>query len=270
MPTVTKDQIRSTLEHSLAASDAVLAFWEAGSTAMGRADQWSDLDLQVVTKDGRAAEVRSLIEASLDTLSTVDLTYEVPTPTWHGHLQVFYRLADADPLWLVDLVIMEEKNPRRFLEPEVHGRPVVYLDRAGIVVQQRTDAGEFARLLERRVASLSVVPKLFYGFVDKELQRGRPVDAWAEYHGLLARTVEALRILHCPWRYNFGLRYLQDDLPPEVYKEVAGLCYVGSADELLPKKARAWDLLEAAMVRVRALNLPEHLEAKRDEAIPAW
>lgn len=264
MALVSKDAIRHALTEELARHDEVLAFWEAGSLAMGRADEWSDLDMQILTRDGAAEAVQSVVEDVLRTLGTIDAEYVLPAPTWHGHVQVFYRLAEADPLWLVDLVIMEEKSRLRFLEPELHGRPVTYIDRPGVVRPTPADADEFARVLQRRIAALRVVPELFHRFVEKELWRGRPIDALASYQGLVQRVVEALRILHCPWRYNFGLRYLQHDLPPEEYARVLALVYVGSPESLLDQKADLMALLAETVGKVERLDLMRHLEDTRE------
>jgi len=45
----------------------------------------------------------------------------------------------------------------------------------------------------------------------------------------LGPLVRLLRVEHCPWRHDFGLRYLHADLPADVAARVAALV-PGTAD----------------------------------------
>ena len=47
---------------------------------------------------------------------------------------------------------------------------------------------------------------------------------------------------YCPHRWDFGMRYLEQDLPAPVYEELRGLMFVGESDDLAKylKKATAW------------------------------
>lgn len=259
-----RERIVGRLLQEMEQMDQVLAFWEAGSRATGRADDMSDLDLQVLVTDGTVDETVQRLEAVLAELGPVNLRYEVPQPSWHGAWQAFYRLEGLSPLLMVDLVILEEKNPNRFLEPEIHGTPVVYLDRKGLITQPPTDSAAFAERLRKRLPLLEAPAELFHPFVEKELARGRAVDGLSFYQGLvLSRLVEVLRIRHCPWRYNFGQRYLQFDLPPALYEQVRDLAYIASPDELPAKKERAVALFRQTLAEVKELDLQALLEQTR-------
>lgn len=259
-----RNQILQALRAELEGSDRVHAFWEQGSTAMGRADQFSDLDLQVLVEAGGTEEAQERIERALRSVGEIDLQFVVPQPSWHGHWQAFYRLAGVSPYLLVDIVVMEATSNNRFLEPEIHGTPSVIFDRAGVVTQAPTDAAEFAKRLTKRLDLLAVPAELFYLFVGKELRRGREVDALSFYQSaILPRLVEALRTRYCPWRYNFGLRYLQYDLPAPVYAQVRDLVYVAEPAELTEKTERAMAILREAVAALRAMDLVDHLERSR-------
>ena len=259
-----RERLLDALRTALEPDESVLAFWEMGSTAMGRADAMSDLDLQILVADGQAEATRLTVEAALEVISPIAWRYQVPMPSWHGSYQVFYSLVDVDPLLQVDLCIIEAKNPNRFLEPEIHGRPRVLFDKQNLIVQHPTDAAEFAAKLQKRLPALEAPMELMHPFVEKELKRNRPVDALSFYQSIVVnRLVEALRMRYCPWRYNFGLRYLQADLPAEVYAQVEPLVYVGAPAELPDKKARAVALLRATLAELKALDLQAHLEAHR-------
>lgn len=252
------------LRSALQPAGFVLALWEAGSAAMGAADRWSDLDLQVVVQDGQVEAARQLAEAAITAVAPINLVYEVPQPSWHGHWQAFYRLEGVDPLLLIDLVIMEAKSPNRFLEPEIHGKPLVYFDRESVTELAPTDSAAFAARLQKRLPQLELPAELFHTFVEKELNRGREVDALSFYQGLiLTRLVEALRMRNCPWRFNFGMRYLQRDLPPVIYGEVMYLAFVASPQELRAKVHRAMGLLRVTLEELKTMDLTAHLEAHR-------
>ena len=44
---------------------------------------------------------------------------------------------------------------------------------------------------------------------------------------------------HCPVRWDFGVRYLDRDLPPAVYGQVRDLAFVRDLGELEAKRAKA-------------------------------
>lgn len=256
--------ILESLQQTLEPMPEVIAFWEAGSKATGRLDQYSDLDLQLLVEDGAVEAVRLAVEAALQAVSPFQRRWEVPAPTFHGNWQAFYHLQGADPLLLVDLVIMERKATQRFLEPEIHGVATVYFDKEGAIEMVPTDAAAFAEKLRKRLPVLEEPMELFQPFVEKELRRGRDVDALSFYNGVvLNRLVEALRIRYSPWRYNFGLRYLQFDLPPAVYDRLKPLAFIAGPDELAAKKAAALAWLRETLAELKQLDLTKRLEETR-------
>jgi hypothetical protein len=261
---LTRDDLLRAIREATEPRETVLAFWEAGSKAMGAADQWSDLDLQLLVQDGAQAETIQAVEEALLRLSPIDLRFEVPQPTFHGHWQAFYRLAEAGPYLLIDLVIMQESEPNRYLEPEIHGIATVYFDKQGLIVPPHIASEAFAAELAQRIPLLETPAELFHIFVEKELRRGRELDALHYYQGtLITRLVQALRMRYCPWRYNFGLRYLQRDLPEAVYQELRPLLFVADPAELAEKKAAALALLRRTLAELKQLDLTAHVEAGR-------
>lgn len=256
-----RQQILSAIEQATAPRADVLAFWEQGSTAMGRADELSDLDLHLTVVDGTVEAVAQAVEAALEAIGPIDLRLVVPQPSWHGHWQVFYHIAGTSPYLLIDLVIMQQSNPRRFLEPEIHGRPQLFFDKAGIAVQQPTDPAPMAERIGERIARIGARIDCFAPFVEKELRRGRSLDALAYYQSiLLSSLVEVLRIRYCPWRYDFGMRYLGEDLPPAVHAQVQRLAFVADAQALEGARTRALELIRESLVQLRETDLVGLLE----------
>ena len=54
--------------------------------------------------------------------------------------------------------------------------------------------------------------------------------------------VELLRMRYCPVRWDFGMRYLDRDLPPGVYDQVRALVFIRDLDDLEAKlvSATSW------------------------------
>lgn len=241
MFTLDREVILSALRQALEPLDYVYAMWEGGAAAFGRVDAWSDIDLCVDAADERAAEVLAVCERTLAALSPLTLKYEMPQPTWHGHWQSFFQLEAAGPFQVVDLAVIRHSNPQKFLEPEIHGRARVHFDKARVVAG--APALEAAALTERlagRRAALRVTFPLFQALTIKELRRGNLIEAVGFYHAFSLRPlVEALRISHCPARYNFHTRYVYYDLPAEVVRRLEPLFLPGDAADLERKRAEA-------------------------------
>jgi hypothetical protein len=171
------------------------------------------------------------------------LAFVLPQPTWHGHIQAFYRLRDASEFLLVDLVVMKESSERRFLQPERHGRPSVLFDKAGLVVPQPIEPREWIERLTARLSRVRVTFPLFQCMVTKEINRGNIIEALAFYHGYTLRPlIEVLRMRYAPYQHDFHTHYLQHDLPAGLMLEVEALFCVVDLEDLAEKHARAIEL----------------------------
>jgi len=237
---VGREEVLGALEEALKPLDYVQAMWEAGAIAFGRLDEWSDIDLQVASDDDRVEDVFVAVENTLERLSEIDLKYRLPEPTWHGHSQVFYRLAAASPFLMLDFVVMKASAEDKFLQPEIHGRPHVYFDKTGVVTPGEFDAEAFAGRLRDRVSEMRVLYQMFEILTRKELNRGNDIEAVGFYHGYTLRPLlQALRILHDPTRHNFHTRYVHYDLPDAVVERLRGLFFVADANDLVAKRDEA-------------------------------
>jgi predicted nucleotidyltransferase len=216
----------------------VLAAWLGGSAATGRLDEHSDTDLVAIVRDGAEDAVLAALEAGLSFTQRLVM----PSPTWHGHAQRIYRVAGR----MLDVVIIRESAPNRFLEPERHGTPVVLFDKAGLVVPAPPlDPVAWQARLRERLAYLVPSFDLFQELPRKAALRGLPMDAMNSYQAHTIRPlVELCRIRHCPWRYDFGLRYLERDLPPALYQRLIVLTYVQDVADILAKLPEAEALFQ--------------------------
>jgi predicted nucleotidyltransferase len=235
--------VRGRLHRELQSRPWVLAAWEGGSAAFGRADEFSDLDLQVLVDDGSTEAALDLVEDVLVTLGGISHRHRLAEPTSHGHTQVFYRLEEGAPYFLLDLVVLERSRPGRLLERERHGEPIVLFDRTGEVHAVPIDAVEHEQVLAARLRRLRETVPLFADFPDKELRRGNVAGAVAMYHAFLLRPLtELLLMLHCPERFDFGLRYVAFDLPKDDAARLERLWLAGDGDAVAAgaEVARAW------------------------------
>lgn len=240
---ISREHLIDALSRSLPQSLEVKAAWLAGSQATGRLDEWSDIDLMLLVEDDAVDVAIKLVEATLTTLSTIALRYRVPEPAWHDHSQVFYQLTDA-PQWLmVDVLLMKRTTSNWFLEPERHGTPTVLFDREGLVKPATLDRAVHQRQIDAKLADLRVKFVMFQHLIRKSIRRRNPAEAVAFYHALTLRPlVELLRIRHCPERFDYGLRYLHDDLPPSMAERVNDLSLIVDLEDLERKHAAclAW------------------------------
>jgi hypothetical protein len=252
----TRADIIDALRGATEALPEARAGWLGGSDATGRTDALSDVDLVVAATDSGVEAVFGAVERALEALGGVELRLDVPKPTWHGHDQRFYRVKGAPVECMVDVVVMKTSAPEgsRFLEPERHGAPAVLFDKDAWIAPAPLDRFTHVAKMWERLEALKTRFAMFQPLITKALARGQPVDAVAFYHGFaLQPVVEVLRMLHCPDRYDFGMRYLGDDLPAEAAARVQRLCYYSSPEILHLRRREAEELFWAT---VRKLESP--------------
>lgn len=243
----------------------VLAAWEGGSAAWGRADAWSDADLQLLAADDEPATILGIfdaVERALAAAGGVSGRFVVPEPAWHGHSQRFYHVADAGPYVMLDLVVVHPGVAERFLAPEQHGHAIVHLDRGAPAAPHTApppfDAAAHRARLRRAYDDAVARFALFQPLVTKEIARRRFLDAVSFYHGLTLRPlVTLLGIRHRPLRFDFGGRYLHVDLPGDEAEALADLYAVRDLDDLAAKHPRAcaWFDRLAGGIDVEAIDL---------------
>ncbi len=257
--TVTRQQLIDALQQALSALPAVRAAWLGGSDATGRTDAYSDVDCMALVQDEAVEQVFAAVSAALAALSPIERHYRIPEPAWHGHSQIFYRLQHAPPWLLVDLALLKLSSAphNRFLETERHGVQQVLFDRDNLVQPAPFDREQHEAQIRARLPHLVARFDLFHIFVDKAAWRQDVADALGMYHAMSLRPlVELLRIRHCPDRFDYGLRYLQRDLPPELYARLEPLFFCRDLDDLLRKQALVVDLFWATASELRAAGWP--------------
>lgn len=232
---IARQTIIDTVSAALRDADYVLAAWLGGSDATGRTDEYSDVDLGTLVPDERVEDVFALVRGSLESLGTVDLSYRMPEPAWHGFSQEFYRLREADPNHFLDFAAVPASLPveKRFLERERHGEALVLFDRGGHLNAPGLDWAPHMEKLRGRLATLRAQVELFQPLVSRAVHRGFGAEAAATYYGMTLRPlIELLRMRHCPERFDYGPRYLDRDLPGAERDLIERLAYPADAAEL--------------------------------------
>lgn len=260
-----REDIVASLVRTLEPLEYVHAFWEAGAASFDRVDQWSDIDLYAVVEDDCVDRAFKCVEQALSSLSEIELKFRLPEPTWHGHSQSFYRLKKAGPYLYIDLVVMKKSSKDKFLQFQIHGVPVVYFDKIGVVKDDAVDLELFLDGIEKRLETLKILFGMFQVDTLKELNRGNDIEAHTFYmNNTLRPLVEALRIKYSPFHYNFRTHYIYYDLPPEVVKRLHSLTYIADSKELRKRRAEAeewfWEVVRG--VDRKALRGQSQLQSR--------
>lgn len=233
-PNVLRDRITEAVCQALLPLSHVLAGWESGSVAFDLVDEYSDIDLNFLLVDPAQLDpLYAVVESALVTVSPISASHFEPPGR-------YYKLRDGGDFLLVDVCFHQTTGFGECLDVERHGkiRPLfdkgqwLRSDSSGVVSQVAPRAKRWDDLEEWFSVSQN--------FVRKAIIRGGEVEALAAFWGYtLKPLVELLRMRYCPARWDFGMRYLQRDLPLPVYDELRNIMFVSESVDLAEHHARA-------------------------------
>lgn len=227
-----------------AGADAdVRCAWVGGSAATGGYDEWSDLDVVVLCTPGTSS-------ATYDRwLSAVRADFDVrdlwEPPAHADGRQAFVNLQDrpgllAEPTRMVDIEVLDLSERHAHVDVRRHGTPVVLHDPDSLITLVPEDTASAMAAALEQVRQRRVTGEWL---VNRALARGHVAEAVDLYLRFpLAGVVRLLRAEHCPWRHDFGLRYLREDLPVTSAERVEALVPGATATPLTELSARchAW------------------------------
>lgn len=226
----------------------VHTLWQGGAAAFGRVDQWSDIDIMAIADRESIPNVFEAAETAVKKLTEFDLIFEVPQPTSHGFFQKFYRLKNASPFLLIDLAVGELEKADKFLEPEIHGNPIVHFDRKGIITSQPLDKEKFKQNMQAALERAKVRFDIFQLFFDKEYNRGNYMDVFDFYFNFaIGGLLAVLRMKHSPYHYTFRSKYANYDLPPEVVKRLEQFYFVKGPEDMKAKYCQVREWFQSAV-----------------------
>lgn len=233
-----KETLITELTQTLLTHPNALAMWEAGSAANKAKDHFSDIDL-IVIAEKNAEQFFEEIETRLQKISSITHRYIESKSFWPGCFQRIYFFKDSPQHFFLDLAIIAKESKAlisEFLEIEKHGTPVVLFDKEGLVVTKNMDPLTLNEKHRMRVAEIDGFFPVYLTLVQKEIARGKSIDAFAFYMGGVIRPlVELLGIIHRPFRFDFGLRYLHTVFPEKERELIHNLIYVHHLDDLKEK-----------------------------------
>lgn len=245
---MTRSEIRDKLESHLVRCKSVLAMWEAGSTAFGRADDYSDLDIGVLLSAGSNDEVWGVLDQAFAELGGVSLRWSEPNPLFSGMDKRIFQPRQAQRWLQVDIGLFPDSAAELYNQPERHGRIDVIFDRAGRLVPPSWDEQANKRRMCEALHQNLMKWQIYHGWFRKELARGRTVDGFMMH--LYLTVMPLLTILNMryrPARWDFGFRYLKEELPLEVVEIVERLCYVLDPSALEERFSEADGLLRKTL-----------------------
>ncbi len=249
---MTPNIVRDKLEEHLVRCNSVLAMWEAGSTAFGRADDYSDLDLGVLVKEGSNDKVWRVVDEAFDELGGVALRWNEPSPVFSGMDKRIFRPRQARQWFQVDVGLFPETAKELYNQPERHGQIVVIFDPTGRLAPPPWDEElNHKRICEALHQNL-MKWQIYYGWFRKELARGRPADAFVMHLYLTVMPLLAvLNMRYRPTRWDFGFRYLKEELPAEVVSIVERLCYLADPNTMEARFSEAERLLRTTLKELK-------------------
>lgn len=259
-----RQELRNALHDRLVKSDDALAMWEAGSAAFNRADERSDLDIGVLARSGWIDRVWQEVERGLDDVGGFSIRWENPAHIFKGMTQRIYRPARAGRWLDLDIGVFQDTAKDLYLQPQRHGRATIVFDRSEGTRTADLRFDETAHRQRMREALHQEIMRrnLYRDFVAKEIARGRTIDAFGFYLAFAVRPVlTVLGMLHRPDRFDYGFRYVKDELPADAERAIERLCYVASPTEL-PGRVEEANRLFTATVDALTRAGVEPLDAK--------
>lgn len=249
-----RSRLTSAVCYALQPLPTVLAGWEGGSAAFGTVDGYSDIDLNFVVDDDVSYDLLyAATEAALEAVSPITASHFVPPGR-------YYKLKDGGEFLLVDLSFFRAGAADHPLEVERHGQVRALFDKGSWLRPRPLDEVALAAKRDKRYRELQAWFIVSQSFVRKAVLRRQEVEALTCFWNYTLKPLtELLRMRYCPARWDFGMRYLDRDLPATVYDQLRNLLFVQDLAEIEAKlpAASAWgvallrELDVAAQVRTR-------------------
>jgi hypothetical protein len=102
----------------------------------------------------------------------------------------------------------------------------------GVIVPKPVDKEAIFQKQRKQLSKFVEAFPVFRIEVYKELDRGNYVDAFAFFQmAMLKPTVEVLGMIHRPFQFDFGLRYLKRSFPPDIYNFIEKCMFMSGIDE---------------------------------------
>ncbi|MFG6094188.1 hypothetical protein SPB21_03010 [Leptothoe sp. ISB3NOV94-8A] len=232
--TTLRNRIVSALSNALSTLPFVLAGWEGGSAAFDLVDEYSDIDLNFLLDGANAEEpFYAAVQLALEEVSPVVACHSEPPGR-------YFKLAASGDFLLVDVCVFQKGDYVEYLDPERHGKLQPLFDKGEWLRFKPSERDSQETRRAKRSQDLEEWFSVSQSFVQKAIDRGQEAEALAAFWGYtLKPLVELLRMRYCSTRWDFGMRYLQRDLPGPVYNQLRDIMFVGEPSDLKEHHAKA-------------------------------
>jgi hypothetical protein len=207
----------------------IKAAWIGGSAVTGGYDDWSDLDVDVLCTPGTATTVHDRVVARFCADFQVKDRWTLPPDAYPDGAQSFLNLQARpglldEPTLLVDVLFVDATDEHTHVDARRHGTPLVLHDPDSVLVLRPDDQDKMSAAIDLAVDQVRQRRVTGEWLVNRAIRRGH----WGEALDLhlrfaLGPVVRLLRVRHCPWRHDYGLRYLRKDLGDELADRVEAL-----------------------------------------------
>jgi hypothetical protein len=237
--TITRAAIVSALHIAFKDIPQVEALWLEGADAVGRVDEYSDLDVCCAVQTSNFQLVQDAARDALTRLGTLDqawLSRDEPTQR-----NVDLHIRDSSPYLLIDLCLYCGMGSD-FIEGDEIEKPLVLFDRVGAVRYHPQDREALRQTQSERLRTLRETVAQS-ARIHKYLARGEFLEAFGYYEKfLLTPLIELLRIRHTPLHADYGIVHISRHLPQGVRVRLERLYQVGSLADLADRvqEAEAW------------------------------
>ena len=228
----------------------VLVVWVGGSAVTGGYDDWSDLDVDVLCTVGTAVAVHDRWVARARADFDVRDVWTLPDDAYPDGAQSFLNMQSRpglleEPTRLADLVFYDVSDEHRHVDARRHGTPLVVHDPDSLLVLRHDDQEAMDAAINAALDQVRQRRVTGEWLVNRAIRRNQPAEALDLYlRFALAPVVRLLRVEHCPWRHDYGLRYLRDDLPADVADRVEALVPGHGAGDLAAMSAACFAWLD--------------------------
>lgn len=235
----------------------VLVVRVGGSAATGGYDEWSDLDVDVLVTPGTHDATYERLMARIHEDFDVDHVWELPREVWPDGRQCFVHHQHRpgllqEPTRIVDLHLSSLSDGHRHVDVRRHGTPIVVHDPEGLVVLRHDDPAAMQGAIDAALDQVRQRRGTGEWLVNRALARGHDAEAVDLYlRFALGPLVRLLRVEHCPWRHDYGLRYLGEDLPADVADRLAALVPGAAGTDLRTQSGQCFAWLDEQLVGLK-------------------
>ena len=235
---LTRSRIITTLCERLLAEPGVLAAWLEGADAVGRVDEFSDIDLCCSVEEDLLARAGGLAREALEKIGPLDLVNrQTDRPDFQEH--TVFHLAGTSPYLLIDFVAYRAGRGSQFVAGDEIEKPLVLFDRGGVITYHPREEALAKHPRDRRLAELCEIVAQ-YPRLEKYLKRGDFLEAFGYYHKwLLVPLIEVLRMKYTPLHPDYYIVHISRHLPGEALARLEDLFKFQSIAELEIKSKAA-------------------------------